>query len=131
MARGSFFRTVLLRPELVAAHTLTKSDLAHLAYVTEGCTGSDMQQIAREAAMHPVRDALAAFNAFEEGGNRDAADWVGSCGFQEGRQVEAGDGLGAMASIMPEPAVRKLMLSDFLQAVSDMQPAHSMYTDEE
>lgn len=112
-ARVTFFSAVLARPELAAAHTLTAADLSHLAHVTDGCTGSDMQQISREAAMRPVREALA------------------DLGFRAPREEagEASDGLAATPE--PEPAVRKLRLMDFLEAVKDVQPAHSMYSYEE
>ena len=38
-ARLEFFRLVLQRPELSAAHGVSKADLAKLAQATQGCTG--------------------------------------------------------------------------------------------
>ena len=78
--------------------------------------------------MHPVRDALAGCSVFEGVGDGYAGDNLVDCGaLQEGVQGSTGDGPGSML----EPVVRKLVLSDFLQAVSDMQPARSMYSCEE
>lgn len=113
-ARAAFFRAVLARPELAAAHGLSGDDLVHLAHVTEGCTGSDMQQISREAAMRPVREALAG---------------LGFRALLDEAPGETSDGLAVAQE--PEPAVRKLLLIDFLEAVKDVQPAHSMYSSEE
>ena len=50
-ARLDFFRLVLQRPELAAAHAVVEDDLAELVRATHGCTGADMQHISREAAM--------------------------------------------------------------------------------
>ena len=113
-ARVTFFSAVLARTELAAAHTLTAADLSHLAHVTDGCSGSDMQQISREAAMRPVREAMAGLDCKKP---------------REGAAGETSDGLAATPE--PEPAVRKLRLMDFLEAVKDVQPAHSMYSYEE
>jgi SpoVK/Ycf46/Vps4 family AAA+-type ATPase len=39
-------------------HCLTKADLGELAIATEGWSGSDLESLAREAAMTPIRECL-------------------------------------------------------------------------
>ncbi|PNH10395.1 Katanin p60 ATPase-containing subunit A-like 2 [Tetrabaena socialis] len=56
-ARAAYLRAVLLRPEL-AGHRLGGADVAELAGLTEGYSGSDLSQLCREAAMQPVRELL-------------------------------------------------------------------------
>ena len=105
-ARLEFFRLILRRPELVAAHAVSEADLARLARATQGCSGADMQHVAREAAMRPLREALA------------------SCSVQCGSRSDGG---------LPDPApvLRKLTLDDFLEALLCVQPASSMLSPEE
>ena len=106
-ARLDFFRLVLQRPELVAAHAVAENDLAELARLTQGCSGADMQHISREAAMRPVREGLARCNPCEAGDRADAA------------QPDA------------LPAIRKLVLQDFVEALKCVQPPGGVFSREE
>ena len=103
-ARLEFFRLVLQRPELAVAHDVGDGDLARLVHVTRGCrlTGADLQHISREAAMRPVREGLAQCGACNGGIQTDAV-----------------------------PTIRKLVLSDFMEALKCVQPSGSMFDIEE
>ncbi len=105
-ARLEFFRLILQRPELAAAHGVAEADLAKLAHATRGCSGADMQHVAREAAMRPLREALV------------------SCSIKCGSKSDVG---------LPDaaPVLRKLTLHDFLEALLSVQPASSMLRIEE
>ncbi len=99
-ARLEFFRLILQRPELAAAHGVAEAD------ATRGCSGADMQHVAREAAMRPLREALV------------------SCSIKCGSKSDVG---------LPDaaPVLRKLTLHDFLEALLSVQPASSMLRIEE
>ena len=97
-ARFEFFRLVLQRPELATANAVTDGDLDELVRATQGCTGADMEHISREAAMRPVREGLARCTACEAGAEAD---------------------VGLSEAL---PIIRKLVLSDFMEALKCVKP---------
>ncbi|KAI7838586.1 hypothetical protein COHA_007657 [Chlorella ohadii] len=55
-ARAAFFAATVQRPE-IASH-LSDAELERLAALTEGCTGSDLSVLCRDAAMAPLRELV-------------------------------------------------------------------------
>ncbi|GAB4818520.1 hypothetical protein N2152v2_005566 [Parachlorella kessleri] len=55
-ARQAFFMSTVQQPEI--SSSLSNDELSSLAHQTEGCTGSDLSVICRDAAMAPLRQLM-------------------------------------------------------------------------
>ncbi|KAL4444228.1 hypothetical protein ABPG75_011965 [Micractinium tetrahymenae] len=98
-ARVAFFASAAARPEFGAA--LSEAELAQLAAATNGCTGSDLAAMCREAAMVPVRELLTGWRC---GGGSGGGGNGGGLQLAHVRPVGCADLLAAIAKLAPTAA---------------------------
>mmetsp|Transcript_98875 Transcript_98875/g.176141 ORF Transcript_98875/g.176141 Transcript_98875/m.176141 type:complete len:575 (+) Transcript_98875:95-1819(+) len=98
LARASLLKQQLRKHNegLRSEGALSEADFEGIARRTEGFSGSDLQQLLREAAMGPVREASAALRLRQEGPNNAAV-----------------------------PAVRDIVMQDFECALRRVKPTFS------
>ncbi|KAJ9508954.1 hypothetical protein QJQ45_028284 [Haematococcus lacustris] len=124
-AREAYFQKVLSKPELAHDIDLASSgpgsSMAQLLAASQGYSCSDLDVIAREAAMAPVREAI---DGMEEGDDQHGA-LQPATSQAAGAAVAAalGEGLPANSSEAMHSCLRLLCLQDFLDAFAKIKPA--------
>ncbi|KAL6763278.1 P-loop containing nucleoside triphosphate hydrolase protein [Haematococcus lacustris] len=124
-AREAYFQKVLSKPELAHDIDLASSgpgsSMAQLLAASQGYSCSDLDVIAREAAMAPVREAI---DGMEEGDDQHGA-LQPATSQAAGAAVAAalGEGLPANLGEAMHSCLRLLCLQDFLDAFTKIKPA--------